>query len=339
MNYSKDYKNYFKEDGFMAVLRGHSYEIFCDSLQEGLWFKRLNICFSDAKLAVIPNSLREQRTHGLERVLQYDRPDIILKDNGNVIFVLERTVEVPSGHNVGQRFGRLVAAAKERIPVVYFGPYMAYKHGGVTAGPRYMNLRLFYSLKNIADYYNTAVTTINWPVNQNCEVLKTPLKDERLVEYLELFMDYYNAHGSIGLTEHIKNSSFQKKQYHEQEMFAENEVKKPEQYNTPPDSVKIMPVSQFERIYCILPYHDNCIRHIELYHVGMTYIRSDPYAGMAALYHYLYGRHDVVQILHFPNIPYDAWRELRKTTKTYRMYKEFSYAILFKDQLVMNIDL
>lgn len=323
----------------MDISRGHSYEIFCDSIQEGLWFKRLNRYFSDAELVVIPNSQRDQRTYGIEHVLQYDRPDIILKDNDNVIFVLERTVEVPSGHNVGQRFGRLVAAAKERIPVVYFGPYMAYKHGGATAGPRYMNLRLFYSLKNVADYYNTAVTTINWPVDQYCEVLKTPLKDERLVEYLELFMEYYNEHGSMGLTEYIKNSSFQEEQYNEQKAFAGNEVQNPEQYDNPPDSVEIMTVPQFERAYGMLPYHDNNMRCIELYHVGMTYIRSDPYAGMAALYHYLYGGNGVVQILHFPNIQYYEWCNLRKTTKTYRMYKEFSYAILFEDQLVLNIDL
>lgn len=323
----------------MAVSKGHSYEIFCDSLQEGLWFKHLNECFSEAELVVIPNSQREKRMYGIEHVLQYDRPDIILKDNGVVIFVLERTVEVPSGHNVGQRFGRLVAAAKERIPVVYFGPYMAYKHGGATAGPRYMNLRLFYALKNVADHFNTAVTTINWPVDQHCEVLKTPLKDKRLIEYLDLFMGYYNIHGSMGLTEYIKNSSFQEEQYYEQEVFAENEVQNPEQYDNPPESVEIMTVSQFERSYCTLPYHDRSIQQIELYHVGMTYIRSDPYAGMAALYNYLYCGNGIAQVLHFPNIQYKEWRALRKTTKTYRMFKEFSYAILFEDQLVMNADL
>ena len=211
----------------MAIPQNHFYEIFCDSLQEGLWFSHLNDCISDAKLVVIPNSQKEKRLYGIERILQYDRPDIILKDNGNVIFVLERTVEVPSGHNVGQRFGRLVAAAKERIPVVYFGPYMAYKHGGDTAGPRYMNLRLFYSLRKVSDYFNTAVTTINWPVDQHCEVLKTSFKDKRLIEYLALFMDYYNTYGISGLTEYIKESPFQKEQYDEQEAFAKKRSAEP----------------------------------------------------------------------------------------------------------------
>lgn len=323
----------------MDISGNHFYEIFCDSLQEGLWFQRLNECFSNAELLIIPNSRKEQCLHGVERVLRYDRPDIILKDNGEVIFVLERTVEVPSGHNVGQRFGRLVAAAKERIPVVYFGPYMAYKHGGATAGPRYMNLRLFYSLRKVADYFDTAVTTINWPVDQHCEVLKTPDKDRRLVEYLDLFMGYYNAYGASGLTEYIKESTFQEEQYEEQKAFAEKEVQNPAQYDSPPDSVEIMSVAQFEQTYRPLPYRDSGIQCIELYHIGMTYIRSDPYAGMAALYHYLYGGDGVVQILHFPNIQYKQWLSMRNTTKTYRMYKEFSFAILFRDQLVLHENL
>ena len=323
----------------MSALQEHSYTIFCDSLQEGVWFKNLNTYFADAELRIMPHSQREQREYGIEHILQYDRPDIILMDGRSVIFVLERTVEVPSGHNVGQRFGRLVAAAKERISVVYFGPYMAYKHGGDTAGPRYMNLRLFYALKNMAEQFNTAVTTINWPVDQSCEVLRTPLKDRRVVKYLDLFMGYYHVHGIAGLTEYIKNSSFQQEQYLEQKTFAEREVRNPEQYDIPPDSVEIMPVAQFESTYSALPHRGDSVHHVALYRVGMTAIRSDPYAGMAALYHYLYGGNGVVQILHFPNIRYATWCALGRTTKTFRMFKEFSYAILFQDQLVMSADL
>ena len=223
------------------------YEIFCDSLQEGMWFKNLHNCFSNANFVVIPNSKREQARLGIDQVLIYDRPDIILKHNGRIILVLERTVEVPSGHNVGQRFGRLVAAAKQRIPVVYFGPYAAYKHGGNTAGPRYMNLRLFYSLQNVSEIFNTAITTINWPVDRNYEVLKTPQKDIRMRQYMDLFLGYYTQYGMNGLTEYIKNSQFQEEQIIEQRVFAENEIRNPEQYDYPPESVEILTVRQFEK--------------------------------------------------------------------------------------------
>ena len=160
------------------------FTIYCDDLQEGIWFQELDPHFENAELEVIPSKKAEIMSCGLDEVLKYDRPDIILKDENNVIFVLERTVEVPSGHNVGQRY----AAAEANIPIVYFGPYMAYKHGGNTAGPRYMNLRLFYSLKKASELYNTAVTTINWPVDRDCEVLKTPAKDNRIKQYLNLLI-------------------------------------------------------------------------------------------------------------------------------------------------------
>lgn len=316
------------------------FQIFCDSLQEGLWFQSLHPSFCNAELVEIPNSKRAQVAHGIDHVLVYDRPDIILKHNGAVIFVLERTAEVPSGHNVGQRFGRLVAAAKEHIPVVYFGPYAAYKHGGATAGPRYMNLRLFYALQNVSDYYNTAITTINWPVDAHYEVIRTRAKDNRLMEYLEIFMDYYSSNGMYGLTEHMKNSVFQEEQLREQRIFAATEIRSPEQYDGPPDSVELLSVSQFERQYCNLPPAlKRGTRQIVLYHIGMNYIRSDPYAGMAALYHYLYCNIDTIQILHFANIPSHEWFSLNSRTKTYRMFKEFGHAILFSDYLIQQDDL
>lgn len=315
------------------------FEIFCDSLQEGMWFKNLNPLFKDAQFVIIPNNKREQRQYGIDKVLIYDRPDIILKHDGRVILVLERTVEVPSGHNVGQRFGRLVAAAKERIPVVYFGPYAAYKHGGVTSGPRYMNLRLFYSLKNVSDYYNTAITTINWPVDKQYEVLKTPQKDTRIIEYMDLFLSFYNKHGFSGLTEYIKSSTFQQSQYSEQDSFAMNEIRNPEQYDSPPDSVEIVSQSLFESNYTNLPCIGKCVDRVVVYNIGMTYIRSDPYCGMAALYYYLYCNLSTALVLNFPNIQSSDWYNLKSSTKTYRMYKEFSDAILFNDGIIESAKL
>ena len=110
------------------------FEIYYDDLQEGMWFKSLNPSFGEAVLHPITGA--SSVNPALAPVLQYDRPDIVLTDSGKPILVIERTVEVPSGHNVGQRFARLAAAAQAKIPLVYFGPYAAYKHGGETQGPR-----------------------------------------------------------------------------------------------------------------------------------------------------------------------------------------------------------
>lgn len=309
------------------------YMLFYDSLQEGLWFKNLNQHFQDAELVPIPNKLSQQQQYGLQDILVYDRPDIILKDNNTNIFVLERTKEVPSGHNVGQRFGRLVAAAKNRIPVVYFGPYVAYKHGGQTAGPRYINLRLFDSLQILAQYYDTAVTTINWPVDNNYEVLTTPSKDRKLQEYLDLFFSYYDVYGFSGLTEFIAHSDFQNAQLREQDNFAQNKIRNPEQYDMPPESVCQLNRQQFEQRYGLFPDGYDSITTVYIYNVGMQYIRSDPYTGMTYLYYYLYcvKKQNTCLILSFPNITFEMWNHLSPASKTYRMYKNLCTAIIFSD--------
>lgn len=313
--------------------------IYCDDLQEGMWFKNLNPRFNNATLKTIPANRHALSLAGLDKVLKYDRPDIILLDDNKIILVLERTVEVPSGHNVGQRYGRLLAAAQERIPVVYFGPYAAYKHGGNTAGPRYMNLRLFYSLQNVSDMYNTAITTINWPVDSNYEVLRTPTKDIRIKQYLDLFFSYYDNYGFNGLTKFIKNSQFQTEQIQEQENFATTEVHSPEQYDNPPESVEIISPQTFIHRYGINFEFPVYISKIVLYHVGMRNIRSDPYTGMSALYKHLYSDANSFQILVFAEIDSEAWYQQRQTSKTYRMYKEFADAILFQDDFILQKDL
>lgn len=319
----------------------HNFTIFCDDLQEGIWFQNLHSNFSSSSLSIIPSKQSEINQHALGNTLKYDRPDIILQDNGNTIFVLERTIEVPSGHNVGQRYGRLLAAAESRIPVVYFGPYAAYKHGGNTAGPRYMNLRLFYSLLKVSEKFNTAITTINWPVDTKYEVLKNPNKDLRIIEYLNLFFAYYDNNGFTGLTEFIKNSDFQKQQIIEQNRFIEKEVRSPEKYDTPPNSVQILPLATFKQTYGVTATFPSSIDKIVLYHVGMTYIRSDPYTGMAALYRHLYTdkSSSTLLILNFAEITSELWYQQRPESKTYRMFKEFADAILFQDCFIWQSDL
>ena len=144
-----------------------------DEIQEADWFRGLHPELAEAKEGVITDAHFQP---GVKNVLSYDRPDIVLLDGEKPILVVEETVEVPSGHNVGQRFARIAAAAEARVPFLYFGPYVAKKHGGVTAGPRYMNVRLFHALDAVERITGTAVTTINWPVDANCEVQRNTSK-------------------------------------------------------------------------------------------------------------------------------------------------------------------
>ena len=56
------------------------FTIYCDDLQEGIWFQELDPHFENAELEVIPSKKAEIMSCGLDEVLKYDRPDIILKD-------------------------------------------------------------------------------------------------------------------------------------------------------------------------------------------------------------------------------------------------------------------
>lgn len=309
-------------------------KIYFDSLQEGTWFKTLNPSLTTAALHPFPKA-NNVPTH-LRQVLSYDRPDIILVDRNNPILVVERTIEVPSGHNVGQRFARLVAAAQLRIPVVYFGPYAAYKHGGKTRGPRYMNLRLFYALENMARIEKSAITTINWPVDAKYEIRRDGSKDERIKKYLALFFQLYETHDFSVLPDQLMNSNFEKEQESERDTFISEEVEDPQQYDGPPDSVTISPWKSIAVLANHSPKNLQCASTV-FYKVGMTYIRSDPYTGMALLYSYLYcgGMKNRVQnlVLYFPNITAREWDKASKTgnRKDIRLFRMAADGIVFSN--------
>jgi len=307
-------------------------------MPEGDWFKNLHPCLEKADLQPFPNSAALRSKHSsLQAALSFDRPDIILCDNEVPILVVERTIEVPSGHNVGQRFARLVAAAREKIPVVYFGPYAAYKHGGKTQGPRYMNLRLFYALEKMGNVYDTPISIINWIVDQDYEIIRDSRKDSRMVDYLDLFFKQYRPNNIAHLRKEILCSQFEKEQQSERKTFIKKEVKKPEQYDDPPSSVVILPGSALTARYptlsnIYLPKLESVV-----YDVGMTYVRSDPYTGMGLLYTYLYcGSLESKTknlVLSFPNISIDMWKKVSSNNrrKDVRLYKMVSDAIIFSD--------
>lgn len=317
-----------------AVVR-MAFKIFYDSYQEGAWFRNLHPSLKDAQLQPFPSGLPP--SHPLSPVLGYDRPDVVLTDGDAPILVLERTVEVPSGHNVGQRFARLVAAAQSGIPVVYFGPYKAYKHGGATRGPRYMNLRLFYALASMAKIEDTAVTTINWPVDTDCEIVKTSAKDLRPKEYLNLFFTFYGKHSLREVSKRIMASPFERQQDRERASFIDSEVREPAQYEGPPASVAIEAVSQCLPLANSKPTCLSGSEIIVLYAVGMRHIRSDPYTGMAMLYAYLYcggmKNRSRKLILHFPRIQVRHWDTAAQNParKDIRLFRLAADGILFSD--------
>ena len=209
-----------------------NFTVLYDALQEAEWFCNLHPALADARL--VPISDAPDLPAGSD-VLSYDRPDIVLLDGENPILVVEETTEVPSGHNVGQRFARVVAAAEVGVPVLYFGPYVAMKHGGETAGPRYVNARLFQALEAVQRMTGTTVTAINWPVNENSEVLRGPAKDSDVREYIKTFLEVYDRVQELNIVnEVLGQTEIHLRMLRERETFTATSIRNPEQYNSPP---------------------------------------------------------------------------------------------------------
>lgn len=308
------------------------WSIYADELHEGDWFRELHARLAGATEEEITGAAK--RNDRLERVLLYDRPDIVLTNaRDEPVLVVERTIEVPSGHNVGQRFARLAAAAEARVPVVYFGPYMARKHGGDTAGPRYMNLRLFAALDHVATVNRAAVTCINWPVDSNYEIVRESWKDDRMRAYLQVFFSAYDDRHEVDVNHAIRTSAFEVEQLAEQQAFSAG-LRRASDYDSPPKSVVIQPARELASTFdmSLLARYDEIV----FYRIGMRYIRSDPYSGTAMLYRYLYVRGADVNralILHFPHITTAEWRDAARSghRKDVRLFRIVADGIVFRD--------
>ena len=312
--------------------------ILYDEPQEAAWFRALHPDLAGAEEEAI--SVAESRP-GVQGVLAYDRPDIVLLDRGTPILVVEETVEVPSGHNVGQRFARIAASAECGVPFLYFGPYVAKKHGGDTAGPRYVNVRLFHALDIMVRSTKSAITTVNWPVDGSYEVRRDGSKDQDVREYMATFFDSYAKDGLRGVSIALLASNTHRRLIAERDAFVANSIRQPEQYDRPPPSVMVLPRSEFRRRFgSSADRLSESVREIVLYKVGMNRIRSDPYTGMAMLYKYLYTVEHPSRalVLWFPNITSASWRRAAASgpRKDVRLYRITAAAILFSDLLLLT---
>ena len=298
--------------------------IYYDDLQEGAWFQDLSPHFADAALRPLSDALRVAH---LADTLRYDRPDILLTHRGVPVLVVERTIEVPSGHNVGQRFARLAAAAEQQVPLVYFGPFKARKHGGETEGPRFMNLRLFYALDKIESINGAAVSTVNWPVDDDCELIRLHSKDDQMREYVEALIDIIvdeNDH-QAAIVDRIRDTAIYERLKADRLAFEQDGVRNPEQYEVPPPSVRLLSGQTAATEFSVPALRGMSL--VVAYKVGMNYVRSDPYTGMGMLYRYLYvlPQQDRCLVLQFPGISLETWETVansgraRKDVKLYRL--------------------
>ena len=97
--------------------------IFYDAPHEHDWFKSLDPRLKNIQSKKIL-SRGSNKPEIVNELILYDRLDIIFLLDDKPVLVLEKTEEVPSGHNVGQRIGRLARAVELGVPIIKFFPFL-----------------------------------------------------------------------------------------------------------------------------------------------------------------------------------------------------------------------
>lgn len=325
--------------GCIEAVDSHAsvFSIFGDTQVEADWFRGLSSRLEGAQFIRIAG--RGKNPEAIERLIQYDRPDIILLANDQPVLVLEKTRTVPSGHNVGQRMARLVRAAELRVFPILFMPYGAMKHG-TYAGKRELNIRLLKALKKMAEIHCVPVVSIEWPADKHSELVIDGTENKDIARLVNDFLGSRFNHQCTVIGEAQK------------QMEAEFDRRRNARasYGEPPNSVEVVETGK------LLGEHPNVRGDPQLlrardktlvYTIRMSpekCRRQDPYTGMQFVYDYAECRtgpnvneKSMNLALRFPNINIAHWLRSNpndSSTKSCNWYLTAN-AMIFADGLLI----
>lgn len=285
-----------------------AYTIYGDNRIEAFWFKNLSSRLSTAVFRKIGD--RSTNTAQIESLIRYDRPDIILCSDGQPILVLEKTREVPTGHNVGQRMARLVRSIELKIPTIFYCPFDAMKHGDY-AGMCNLNIRLLKAFQRMTEIHGTPILAVNWPCDAYGELVDDGAENERIAAII----------GSYLIDLDPLSPEFQAQQEIMQTEY-EARIRRHPPYGRPPPSVKLMLTKDFLANY---PGKVSSEAARSLTKRGKTLVytmemtpdncrREDPYTGTQFIYDYIWCRNGprpedkhTNLVLCFPRITKMVW--------------------------------
>jgi hypothetical protein len=272
---------------------------------EAQWFLSLSDRLSGSRFRRIGG--RGDNPSTVDELIRYDRPDIILLNDGRPILVIEKTREVPTGHNVGQRMARLVRAVEMGVPTIYYFPFDARKHGKHTSICN-LNIRIVSAFFNMARIHNTPALAINWPSTTNGELIVDGSEDERVKTVVEDYLGTENP-----WCPEVRNQM----KLMEDEYDAR--LRRYPEYGSPPSSVEMLGTSRLCRSPELASAPPTFASRTEtvVYTIGMTpekCRREDPYTGTQFIYDYLWCRNgprvaDKKRnlVLKFPLIDEEIW--------------------------------
>ena len=284
-------------------------EAFCDDLNEHNWFTTLDPRLKPARFHRIGQ--RGRNPDVIDDLISYDRPDVILLKDGIPILTIEKTREVPTGHNVGQRVARLVRSLELGIPAIKFFPFDARKHGAYSNMCN-LNARLLLAFESMWKIHSTPMIAVNWPADQYGELFEDDSADSSMRSLLSGFIDSgFNPNCQSFLhARQLQLAEYQKR------------CNNYEAYHLPPPSLEIVRTAEvLNRLNLSTnsSFGKKLIRHNEsvIYKIEMNEEkcrREDPYTGTQFIYDYLYCRNGPLPenkfrnlILYFPKIREEIW--------------------------------
>jgi hypothetical protein len=290
-------------------MTSHLLQAFCDDLNEFSWFIQLDRRLATAEFKRI--GTRGSNPRVVEKLITYDRPDVILLRDEEPVLTLEKTREVPTGHNVGQRFARLVRSVEHGIPTIKFLPFDAKKHG-THANICNLNPRLLLAFENMWKIHDTPILAVNWLSDSDGELLE----DISAEKHLRALLAGYIGSGYDKRCKEFQNARVS--QLSDYSRRCENY----EPYQDPPPSVTIGKTSDLLSSIGVSPTSADAQKLLArdesvVYEIGMTETncrREDPYTGTQFIYDYVYCRNGPQPknkfrnlILHFPKIRQAIW--------------------------------
>lgn len=283
-------------------------DIYYDSLTEATWFSSLNPEFD-----LLENNYKiiERRGYNppiIDEITSYDKPDIIVLKDNKPILVIEMTQEVPTGHNVGQRFARLVKSIEMNVPAIYFFPFDAMKHG-TNSNICNLNIRLLAAAEKMLRLHHTPLLCVNWITDCNGEIITDGSENIRIKELLASYVNSGYHKFCTEFTNELNNMRY------EYNIRLQNRPS----YATLPPSVILENTSDIIAKCHIIDAKTSFIQRLKTYVYKMAMTpekckRQDPYTGTAFIYDYLVCRIgvDVSEkesnlALWFPNITKETW--------------------------------
>jgi hypothetical protein len=252
------------------------YTLYFDSQHEAEWLAEHSDLLRSARLARI--GPRGTNPKAIDNLILYDRPDVVITDGSEPILTVEKTKEVPTGHNVGQRMARLVRSIECGVPVIYKAPFDARKHG-IYTGPCFLNIRLLEAFRRITEIHGVPIVAVNTPVDENHEIIEDGATDETIEAILDAYL-LDRGFEAFAPAQRIMSEEYRKR------------LARRAAYGKPPSTVTTIATSA---LLGWLPYkvreRDRLLQRKEsvVYSIGMTPAkcrREDPYTGTAFIYDY-----------------------------------------------------